>query len=425
MLVITYYWPPAGGPGVQRWLRFISYLAEFGIEPVLYIPENPAYPMLDPSLEEAVPPRLRIYKKKISEPLQWAGSIFRREVKRISKGIIPERKPTPLEKLLLWVRGNFFIPDARVLWVKPSVRYLKTVLREEQIDTVVTTGPPHSLHLIGLRLKRQAGVRWVADFRDPWTSIGYHDKLRMGPRARKKHTALEKTVLGAADKILVTSKTTRDEFRGLTGQPVIVITNGYEASDYAAVPRQPDGYFSLSHIGSLLSGRNPRALWRALQSLCRENEAFRAAFRLRLVGVVAREVQDSIREFGLDEYTEYEDYLPHDKAVAMQTRSQLLLLVEIDAAETRGILPGKLFEYLASRRPILAIGPGGWEAGGIIRDMGAGDVFSYDEADRIKAALLRWFEAFQKGPLPATDAPIEAYSRKELTRALARELKWE
>ena len=425
VLLITYYWPPAGGPGVQRWLRFVTYLREFGVDPVLFIPENPEYPLQDQSLIEEVPADIRIYQLKITEPLQWAGKFLRKDVKRISSGIISERKPSLLESLLIWIRGNFFIPDARVLWVRPSVAYLKKVLRAEDIDTVITTGPPHSLHLIGLQLKKDCGIRWIADFRDPWTSIGYHKKLKLGPLASNKHKALEKEVLMSADKILVTSRTTGKEFEALTSIPVIVITNGYEEKDYRTAQAVPDSHFTISHIGSLLAGRNPTALWKALRTLAEENHDFRKALRLQLAGVISPEVLESIKDHGLEPNLEQLEYMPHSGVVRMQRQTQVLLLIEINSEETRGILPGKLFEYLAAKRPVLAIGPEGWEAGDIIRETGAGAVFGYDSGDEILHLLKDWFERYEKGSLQVDPAGIEKYSRRELTRKLAKELLWE
>jgi len=425
VLLITYYWPPAGGPGVQRWLRFVTYLREFGVDPVLFIPENPEYPLQDQSLIEEVPADIRIYQLKITEPLQWAGKFLRKDVKRISSGIISERKPSLLESLLIWIRGNFFIPDARVLWVRPSVAYLKKVLRAEDIDTVITTGPPHSLHLIGLQLKKDCGIRWIADFRDPWTSIGYHKKLKLGPLASNKHKALEKEVLMSADKILVTSRTTGKEFEALTSIPVIVITNGYEEKDYRTAQAVPDSHFTISHIGSLLAGRNPTALWKALRTLAEENHDFRKALRLQLAGVISPEVLESIKDHGLEPNLEQLEYMPHSGVVRMQRQTQVLLLIEINSEETRGILPGKLFEYLAAKRPVLAIGPEGWEAGDIIRETGAGAVFGYDSGNEILHLLKDWFERYEKGSLQVDPAGIEKYSRRELTRKLAKELLWE
>lgn len=425
VLVVTYYWPPAGGPGVQRWLKFVTYLRDFGVEPILYIPKNPSYPITDPTLLKEVPASLQIYTHPISEPLQWTGRLLKRKVRRISSGIIAQRKSSLLERMLLWVRGNFFIPDARVLWVKPSLAFLEEVLKKEQIDTLVTTGPPHSMHLIGYGLKKKFGIKWVADFRDPWTSIGYHDRLKLGRRAQKRHKMLEKQVLSTADKILVTSKTTREEFRAITSKPIRVITNGYEAANYDAGSGSLDEKFTLSHIGSLLSGRNPEALWQALEELTEEDKAFKEAFRLQLVGVVSGEVLESIRNHNLQPFLKHVNYVPHQEAVQLQQQSQALLLVEIDSTESRGILPGKLFEYLASKRPILAIGPEQWEAGAMILETRAGAVFTYGAGPDIKKTLLRWFDDYRSGRLMSKATGITKYSRREVTRTLARELIWE
>ncbi len=195
VLIITYYWPPAGGPGVQRWLKFVKYLPDFDIEPIVYIPENPTYPLLDEKLVADVPQNVTILKNKIIEPYAWASVFSKKNTKKISSGIIPnQRKQSFVQKMMLWVRGNLFIPDARVLWVKPSVKYLSKYIQENNIDTVITTGPPHSLHLIGLQLKEKLNVKWIADFRDPWTTIGYHKALKLTEASAKKHKDMEKKV---------------------------------------------------------------------------------------------------------------------------------------------------------------------------------------------------------------------------------------
>ncbi|MEO0900708.1 MAG: glycosyl transferase family 1, partial [Bacteroidota bacterium] len=192
VLVIVYYWPPAGGPGVQRWLKFVKYLPHFEIEPIVYIPENPSYPIVDTNLVKEIPEDVQILKQPIREPYAFASLLSKKKTKSISSGMIPEKKASPLAKFLLWVRGNFFIPDARKLWVKPSIRFLSKVIEENNIETIISTGPPHSLHLIGLGLKQQHNVQWIADFRDPWTSIGYHKKLNLTQSSQKKHKYLEK-----------------------------------------------------------------------------------------------------------------------------------------------------------------------------------------------------------------------------------------
>jgi len=336
VLIITYYWPPAGGPGVQRWLKFVKYLPEFDIEPIVYCPSNPNYPIIDSSLIDEVSDQVTVLKQPISEPYKYAGLVSKKS-KTISKGIIPEeKKQGVLEKLVLFIRGNFFIPDARKGWVKPSVNYLSTYISDYNIDTIITTGPPHSLHLIGLQLKEALGVRWVADFRDPWTSIGYHKKLKLTNSSQKKHKNLERKVLNTADKIIVTSQVTKKEFQQLTKQPITVITNGYDVVKTPAIVK--DSKFTLSHIGSFLSERNPEILWKVLEDLRREDPSFKSDFELKLVGAVSDSVLDSIRNHNLSDCLDNVGYISHLEAIKFQRETQLLLLVEIDSDDNKSII---------------------------------------------------------------------------------------
>tara|TARA_B100000949_G_scaffold194593_1_gene179356 strand:+ start:6928 stop:8196 length:1269 start_codon:yes stop_codon:yes gene_type:complete len=417
ILVIAYYWPPAGGPGVQRWLKFTKYLPEFGLEPIVYVPENPSYPLVDEKLVAEVPPSIKVLKQPIKEPYAWASLLSKKKTKTISSGIIKEKNPSFIEKVLLWIRGNFFIPDARKLWVRPSISYLAKVIAEEGIETIITTGPPHSLHLIGLGLKKKYHIQWIADFRDPWTSIGYHKKLRLTEYARLKHKALEKGVLLKADKIVVTSNTTKTEFEAITPKPIKVITNGF---DEELSPTELDSKFTVSHIGSLLTGRNPLGFWQALQELIAENEVFGKALKVQLAGVVGEEVLHSIKDFGLDAHVEQLGYLSHDKVLETQQKSQVLLLLEIDSEETQGIIPGKLFEYLNAKRPILAIGPKGWEAGAMVEEHHAGTMCLHTEVAHIKRVLLKAFHQYENGTLVCNSEGVEQYHRKALTESLAK-----
>ncbi len=418
VLIVSYYFPPAGGPGVQRWLKFVKYLPDFGFEPHVYVPENPTYPIIDEKLNAEISDRAVVIRRRITEPYALASLFSKSKTQKISSGIIPGRKKQGvLEKMLLWIRGNLFIPDARVLWVKPSVKFLKQYMADHQIDTIITTGPPHSLHLIGMQLKETSGVRWIADFRDPWTTIGYHGALRLSLSSAKKHKELEHRVLNTADLILVTSQTTKAEFSQLTGGPVEVITNGYDVENAARLPL--DEKFSLAHIGSFLSDRNPRILWKALRELTKENKSFAQDFELKLIGAVSQDVLDTIAEFRLDRFVRNLGYVPHDVAIAHQRCSQVLLLVEIDSAATRSIIPGKLFEYMVSERPILAIGPEEADFAEILKQTNTGDFFLYDEKERLKDKILDYYAQFKNGALQTHPVGLQQYSRKNLTGQLA------
>ncbi|WP_349663627.1 glycosyltransferase family 4 protein [Cellulophaga lytica] len=420
VLIIAYYWPPAGGPGVQRWLKFVKYLKDYSIEPVVYVPQNPNYPIIDASFVNEIPKDVKIYKQKINEPYGLASFLSKNKTKKISSGLIQSKNQSLTEKILLWLRGNFFIPDARKNWVKPSVNYLTKVVEEENINTIITTGPPHSMHLIGLKLKEKLGVSWVADFRDPWTSIGYHKKLRLSKASAKKHKYLEHLVLNRADSIVVTSETTKNEFLNITNKPIEVITNGFDgdiASDVAL-----DDKFTISHIGSLLTGRNPENLWLALEELCNENEAFRNSLSLQFIGVVSEDVLQTIYKYNLKSYVNLIGYVSHTEALKYQEKSQVLLLSEINSPDTVGIIAGKLFEYMRAKRPILAIGPKGWEVSNIIKETNTGVAFNYNDTSNIKSLLLDWFFKYQTKELSVNSTNINTYSRKERTAKLANHL---
>ncbi|GAB3724742.1 glycosyltransferase family 4 protein [Flavobacterium koreense] len=419
LLIITYYWPPAGGPGVQRWLKFVKYLPDFNVQPIVYIPENPTYPIVDEGLMSEVSEKAIILKNKIFEPYQLAGFLSKKETKKISSGIIPAaKKQSFVEKMMLWIRGNLFIPDARKFWVNPSVQYLIKYIQENNIDTIVTSGPPHSLHLIGLKLKQELGVKWFADFRDPWTTIGYHKALKLSSYSDKKHKALEHQVLNTADTIIVTSKTTKTEFQAITNKPIEVITNGYDVEN---VPKQTlDEKFTLAHIGSFLSDRNPKILWESLQELISENELFKTHFQLKLIGKVSQEILDSISEFKLDSYLNNLGYVSHSEAIKHQKASQVLLLIEIDSEETKSIIPGKLFEYMVSERPIIAIGPKDSDFAEIITSTNTGVFFTYNEKERLKKTIFSNFELYLDNKLQVYPVGLQQYSRKSLTEKLAK-----
>ena len=417
-LIITYYWPPAGGPGVQRWLKFVKYLPDYNIQPIVYCPKNPSYPIVDESLTKELSKDIVILKQPIKEPYKLAGLLSKKAASTISSGVIPkEKKQSVIEKVMLFVRGNFFIPDARKNWVKPSVDFLTDYIQKENIETIITTGPPHSLHLIGLQLKQKLDVKWIADFRDPWTTIGYHKKLKLTKASQLKHQDLELKVLNSADQLIVTSENTKREFEFKTNQPIAVITNGYDTT-ISERPKK-DSKFTIAHIGSLLSERNPKHLWEALSELINENEAFNADFELKLIGVVSDDVLQEIYSHNLKDYTNVVGYVSHDDAIKAQMQSQVLLLIEIDSEDTKAIIPGKLFEYMISNTPILAIGPKDSDVERIIKSTNTGTYFFYEANNTLKSQILAYFNAYKENTLVTQPIGLKPYSRKELTKTLS------
>ncbi|NND11999.1 MAG: glycosyltransferase, partial [Flavobacteriaceae bacterium] len=388
------------------------------IEPVVYVPDNPNYPIIDDSLEAEIPEGITILKHPIKEPYKLAGILSHKSTRSISKGIIHRPKKQGLiEKLMLYIRGNYFIPDARKAWVKPSVKYLSGYIQDNDIQTVITTGPPHSLHLIGLKLKESMNLKWIADFRDPWTTIGYHKKLKLSTASKVKHKDLERQVLNSADHVIVTSQITKTEFESKTKSPISVITNGYDAELPSGV--QLDDKFSLAHIGSLLSERNPDSLWKALNELVSENEVFAKSFQLDLIGTVSEDVLESIDNYNLTQHTNVIGYVPHKEAQDYQRRSQVLLMIEIDSEDTKCIIPGKLFEYMASNRPILAIGPEGSDVATIVEETNTGKYFTYKDHASLKEWINKQFELYQYGKLNNEPRGIDKYHRQTLTESLA------
>lgn len=418
VLIILYYWPPAGGPGVQRWLKFVKYLPEFNIEPIVYCPSNPNYPIIDKSLKDEIPNGITVISQPIQEPYRFAKLLSKKSYKSISSGVIPKRKRQSLvERLMLFVRGNFFVPDARKNWVNPSVAFLSDYINKNVIDTIITTGPPHSLHLIGLHLKQSLNIKWVADFRDPWTTIGYHKSLKLMNFAKKKHNQLEQKVLNTVDEIIVTSNHTKDEFSLKSKQPIKVVTNGYDNNSVEI--NSKDDKFTISHIGSLLSERNPLVLWEVLSELVSENQLFANAFQLSFIGVVSDSIINTVKSFGLINHLNILGYVNHDKAIEFQKKSQLLLLIEIDSEDTKAIIPGKLFEYMISETPIIAVGPKDSDVETIITESNTGSYFLYSEKEKLKIKVLSYFEDFKNGPLKSNPVGLQKYSRRNLTEKLS------
>jgi len=423
VLIITYYWPPAGGPGVQRWLKFVKYLPEFDIEPIVYCPENPCYPTLDSTLSDDLSDNITILKHPIRDPLRFLKFFFKTKTKAYANGLIPTAsKQSILDRFLIFIRGNFFIPDARIFWVKPSYNFLSDYISNNKVDTIITTGPPHSLHLIGMRLKAKHLIKWFCDFRDPWVDINYHQQLRLTKYAKKQHLMLEKKVLYKADHIIVTSAQTKLLFSNKTNQPITVVTNGFDDASNSNV--KMDLNFTLTHIGFLSSQRNPSILWDVLSELIHELTDFKEKFKLVLVGIVSVDAINAINAFGLEPYLDIIDTVSHFDAAKYQRKSQVLLLLEGNTKAATYIIPGKLFEYVNAQRPIIAIGPQPSDIKSILEETNTGNYFKYDEKEALKHQIIELFTAYKNNNLCVNPREIERYSRRNCTKQLSQILKF-
>lgn len=421
VLIITYYWIPSGGAGVQRWVKFAKYLRQYGWEPIIYTPENPEYPSIDHSFEKDIPADITVLKTPIWEPYNVYRNLTGKKNQAIIAGFISENKKQGWkDKLSIWIRGNFLIPDPRRFWIKPSVVFLSDYLKENPVDAIITTGPPHSMHLIGMGLKKNfPSLPWVADFRDPWTNIDFYKDLNLTWLADKIHHKLEREVLQKADTVLVVSRGMEEEFAPMKPKKLQVITNGYDESDVQVGTLTLDGRFSISHIGTLNAARNPRIVWKVLSEICAENIAFKKDLQIQLVGKVDFSVLEDIQSYGLQEQLLKIDYLSHSEAIAKQNTSQVLILLINQSGNAKGILTGKFFEYLAAKRPILAVGPTDGDAAVVLNETGAGVIVDFADEQETKTAILNYYNQYKKGTLSVQSESVERFSRRSLTGELA------
>jgi hypothetical protein len=421
VLILTYYWPPSGGSGVQRWLKFVRYLRETGWEPVVYTALNGEYPVMDEKLLAEVPEGVQVIRTPIWEPYKlYKRFTGGKKNERVVSGFLSEnKKPSFTSRISMWVRGNLFVPDARKFWIRPSIKYLRHWLAENPVQAIVSTGPPHSMHLIGLGLHRSTGIPWLADFRDPWTNIDFYQDLRLSRWADGKHHRLEKKVVTTASRVVVVGNQMKVEFEQIGSRKVDVITNGYDEADIPADVSAPDETFSLVHIGMMGQTRNHEALWKVLGRLVSENPLFGERFRLRLAGKVDVGVKEMLTRYGLTDKTEFIDYVSHGEAIAMQSRAQLLLLAVNDTPNAKGVITGKIFEYLAARRPVFCIGPPDGDAAEVLRLAGAGLTSGFRHEAAMRSILLHYFELYLAGKNTVQATGVEQYSRKALTHTLA------
>lgn len=417
ILIITYYWPPSGGSGVQRWVKFVKYLVKKGWEPIIYTPENPEYPSIDESMLKDVPANLEVLKTKIWEPFDFYRKFTgKKKNEKINAGFLNEgkKKNGLTQNLSVWIRGNFFIPDARKFWIKPSIKFLNKYLENNEIDYMVSTGPPHSTHLIARGIKKKNNIPWIADFRDPWTNIDFYKDLKLTKLADKKHHRLECAVLKEADLTITIGETMKTEFEALGAKKVICIPNGFDKEDLSAKSIEKDEKFSIAHIGTLNPSRNPQLLWESLSELVSENQIFASRLSIKLVGKVDFIVKEAIKKAGLSQYLELIPYLPHDEAIDEQQRSHVLLLLVNNTPNAKGILTGKIFEYMSSRTPIIGIGPVDGDAANILNQTKSGIMVDYEDKEGLKDGLKLMFN----NGFSTETADINSYSRESLTERL-------
>jgi glycosyltransferase involved in cell wall biosynthesis len=413
VLIITYYWPPSGGSGVQRWLKFAKYLPQFGWEPIIYTPENPDFALKDKTLLKDVSAKTTVLRTRIWEPYQLYNRLSGNKQEKTNEIYAPKRKGSNLlQKIAMTIRGNLLIPDPRCFWIKPSIKFLVNYLNDNPVDAIISTGPPHSMHLIGLGLHKKTSIPWIADFRDPWTNIDFYKDLHLTWLADKIHRHKEQQIISEANCVVSVTPSWCGEFAAKHPKKIALVHNGYDEADVAETVGSLDSEFTLVHIGSINAARNPKVLWQALSELLPNYPELREKLKIKFVGNIEEVVIEDIDKYDLNDYVEKIGYLSHQEAIAFQQKAQLLLLLINNTPNANGILTGKLYEYMASNRPTLAIGPIGSDIAKLLNETGAGTIVGFEDVEGMKAALLSFFEYYQNGKLNSSASGYEQYSRR-------------
>ena len=418
VLIITYYWPPSGGGGVMRWLKMSKFLPGLGWQPIIYTPENPDPSVIDESLLREIHPDIIELKTPIWEPYDFYRKITGKKTgEKFKSGYISEAAEGNWKnKLSVFIRGNFLIPDPRKFWINPSVKFLSKFLKENPVDLIISTGPPHSMHIIALGLKKKFDISWIADFRDPWTDIDFYHKLKLTTWADKKHKNLEKKVLAAADHVVTVSPGCAADIQKIAQRKIEVINNGFDPTDYDFELPKLDEKFTISHFGAFNKDRNPATLWKVLGELASANPDFKKLLKINLIGQTDQSVICEIEKNKLKENLVVKDHLAHKEGLIELSKSQVLLLPLNDAPNVKGILPGKMYEYMALRRPILALGPTDADYAKILSETKAGISLDFNDEQGIKSTLQNYFQRFLNNNLEIESEAFEKYSRKNLAK---------
>ncbi len=409
---------------MQRVLKTVKYLRDFGWEPVVYTAQDAAYPITDATLAADVPDGIEVIRGPIWEPYElykrFTGKGGQKEV--YSGFLSEDKKPSLTERLSVWIRGNFFIPDARRFWIKPSIRLLREWLTQHHVDAIMSSGPPHSVHLIAQGVKQATGLPWLADFRDPWTNIDFYHQLMLTNWADRRHHRLEGEVLRQADRVVTVSWVWAKEMDHLGATDTRVITNGYDHDDFAEEAPPLEEKFVCSHIGYLNRDRNHGLLWEAFGELSRELPGFREQLRLRFVGKTDFIAFQQLEAQGLMDCVERIPYVPHREVLRYTRSSQLLLLLVNHVPNVMGHIPGKTYEYIGSDRPILAIGPEEADFARVLRETDTGVVCGFEAKEKMKRELTRMYQAYCKGELKVEPRNRERFTRRAAAGEMAQVL---
>ncbi|MEO9481976.1 MAG: glycosyl transferase [Ekhidna sp.] len=414
ILIISYYWPPSGGVGVQRWMNFALQLKERGWEPIVLTPENPQFEIKDEKLLERVKD-IQTIRLPIWEPFNLFHKLTgNKERKNVQQGLVLEKSEKGLkDKLMVWIRGNLLVPDPRTFWVRPAAKKAIEVIKEQGIGTIITTGPPHSIHLIGRKTKRATGVKWLADFRDPWSKWDVLKKLNTSTYVLSIHKRLEKSVLSESTIATTVSKRLASAFGGID-----ILHNGITVNNESNVEPN-ESHFTIGYFGMLNEMRNPRQLWHLLDQMCRESQVFANKLKIRIGGIVSESIKSEINELNeLKDKVQFLGYLPHEGIQDEYRRCNVLLLLLNKSDNSEWILPVKFFEYLAAHRLILGLGERKSDLGDLMNDKDVGEILAYSEISSIRGFIEDIFENDRLPTREDSEILLDQFSHKHLVEKL-------
>ena len=428
VLIVAYYFPPSGGPGVQRVLKYVQYLRDFGWEPVVLTVSNGSVPARDESLIAAIPSGVRVIRTEIFEPYDIYRKLTGKE-KGSAIDVNTIRKDgtkLPLsERLAEFIRATLFIPDARIGWYANAVRAGLDAIRDEGVDAIYSSSPPYTCALIARGLKRKTGLPWIAGFRDPWTKFITTPKRWALPA--KVDSMLEHAVFREANEVEVAwlgiTKDALDKYPDLPPEKFHHLPNGYDSADMPDVdPRdRTDERFTVTYTGSMYGRRNPEAFLRAVEMLVHRGDVDRERIRLRFIGRFGDEVLAMFARSDLGNAIEVVGYMAHTESIRQLLLADALLLVVDEYEGSDDVVPGKVYEYVGSGRPVLAVAPERSAIADLIAETRGGFVAHQSNVAGIADAFLKLYRAHQTGApaLETNRAAIERYERRNVTGELA------
>ena len=424
VLIISYYWPPSGGISVLRSLKIAKHLRQFGWEPVIFTPENADYSTLDNNNFKDIPEGIEILKIPTLEPFKLFKLVTGLKKESNLNNVLSahDKEMGFMYKFSVWVRSNFFIPDARAMWIKPSVKYLTKYVAENKIDAIFTDGPPHTNTRIATLLKQKTGIPWLSDYQDPWSQVDYFQELILTDWGLKKHLKQEQEAFQAADKTTIVSPTWKKDLEEIGAKNVDVIYWGYDPEDYSdiTINQEIASKFSILHAGVMGFDRNPKMFFQAISELKNEVPGFDNDFQLILLGQVDHSVKQTIDEYQISDLVKYTGNVIRKEALNQIFSAKILLLLLNQQSNAMGRVPGKLFEYLASKRPILNFGPNNNDVSKLLTKANAGVNFEYEDVSSIKKYLATKYEEFKSGDLNKDmNSSIEEYTHQNLTSRIA------